>query len=133
MEDALTDPYRTYTHPGLAVFAGVLAGMMGTMNLIYGLILLFNSEFTVLAREGLFYFDVTAWAWILVVFGVIQIVIAFGIVGAKTWARLGGMAWASIVVVGNMFFLPAYPIWSILIIALGVLIIWALAAGLPTD
>jgi hypothetical protein len=124
-----------YTHPGLAIFGGILAAIMGTMNLIYGLLLLFNSQFVVLAEEGLFYVDVTAWAWLLVIFGVIQIAAAIGIMTGQTWARLVGIAWASLVVIGNMFFLPAYPFWSLLIIALGVMVIYALASGLgqPQD
>jgi len=130
----VTDQYRTYTHPGLAIFGGILAAIMGTMNLIYGLLLLFNSEFVLLAEEGLFYVDVTAWAWLLVVFGVVQIAAAIGIMSGQTWARLVGIAWASLVVIGNMFFLPAYPFWSLLIIALGVMVIYALASGLvPED
>ena len=40
----MTDPFRAYSHPGLAVFAGLLAGIMGAMNLIYGILLLFNTE-----------------------------------------------------------------------------------------
>jgi hypothetical protein len=130
----MTDQYRMYTHPGLAIFGGILAAIMGTMNLIYGLLLLFNSEFLLLATEGLFYVDVTAWAWLLVVFGVVQIAAAIGIMSGQTWARLVGIAWASLVVIGNMFFLPAYPFWSLLIIALGVMVIYALASGLvPED
>jgi hypothetical protein len=87
-----------------------------------------------LAKEGLFYVDVTAWAWLLVVFGVVQIAAAIGIMSGQTWARLVGIAWASLVVIGNMFFLPAYPFWSLLIIALGVMVIYALASGLvPED
>ena len=124
------DPFLAYKQPGLAVFAGILAGIMGAMNLIYGLLLLFNSEFVVMVEDELFYFDAKAWAWLLVVFAVIQILASIGILTARTWARLVGISWASIVVVGHMFFLPAHPFWSLLIIALGVLIIYALAAGL---
>jgi hypothetical protein len=129
----MTDFDRAYRQPGLAMFAGVLAAIMGTMNLIYGLLMLFNTEFVALTEEGLFYVDVTAWAWLLVIFGAVQIGAAIGILTGQTWARLVGIAWASLIVVGNMFFLPGYPFWSLLIIALGVLIIWALASGLPTD
>lgn len=124
------DPFRVYSHPGLAVFGGILAGIMGVMNLIYGLLVLFNSEFLVLTEEGLFYVDATAWGWLLLVFGVVQIAASFGIMSGRTWARLVGISWASLVVVGHMFFLPGYPFWSLLIIILGILIIYALASGL---
>jgi hypothetical protein len=124
------DPFKAYSQPGLAVFAGVLAGIMGTMNLIYGILLLINDEFLVLANEGLFYVDATAWGWLMLIFGAVQIAAAIGILTARTWARLVGIAWASLVAVGHMFFLPGHPFWSILIIALSVLIIYALSAGL---
>ena len=129
----MTDPYRAYTNPGIAIFAGVLAGILGTMNLIYGLLLLLNSEFVVLAEDGLFYMDVTAWAWMLVVFGAVQLLACFGIISGRTWARLVGMAWASIIIVGNMFALPAYPFFSIIIIAVAVLVLWSLAGGLGKE
>ncbi len=124
------DPFKAYSQPGLVVFAAVLAGIMGTMNLIYGFLLLINDEFLVLANEGLYYVDATAWGWLLLIFGVVQIAAAIGILSAKTWARLVGIAWASLVIVGHMFFLPGHPFWSILIITLGVLIIYSLSAGL---
>jgi hypothetical protein len=124
------DPLKAYSQPGLVVFAAVLAGIMGTMNLIYGFLLLLNDEFLVLANEGLFYVDATAWGWLLLIFGTVQIAAAIGILNARTWARLVGIAWASLVIVGHMFFLPGHPFWSILIITLGVLIIYSLSAGL---
>lgn len=129
----MTDPIRTYTSPGLAVFAGLIALIMGIMNLIYGILLLANNEWVVIAEDGLFYMDVTAWAWVLVIFGAVQTAAGVGILGGKTWARLVGMAWASLIAVGHMFALPAFPIWSILIIALAVLIIWALSGGLGEE
>lgn len=129
----MPDPFRAYRSPGAAVFAGILAGMMGVMNLIYGLLLLVNNEWVVLAEEGLFYFDVTAWAWVLLIFGAVLVATGIGIIMAKTWARLIGMAWASLVAVGHMFALPAFPMWSIVIIGIAILIIWALAGGLAEE
>ena len=124
------DPFLAYKQPGLAVFAGIIAGILGAMNLIYGVLLLVNSEFVVLIEDELFYFDANALAWLLVIFGVVQILASIGILTARTWARLVGIAWASIVAVGHMFVLPARPFWSLLFIGLAVLIIYALAAGM---
>ncbi len=128
-----SDVFTGYSHPGLAVFGGILAGIMGTMNLIYGLLLLFNSEFLVLTNEGLLFVDATAWGWLLLVFGIVQIAASVGILNGRTWARLVGIAWASLIVVGHMFFLHGTPFWSLLIITLGILIIYSLAAGLGTE
>ena len=124
------DPLAVYKNPGLAMFAGILAGILGAMNLIYGILLLANAQFVALTEEGLFYVDVTAWAWVLVIFGVIQILASIGILQGRTWARLVGIAWASLIVLGNMFAAPGYPVWSLLIIGLGILVIYGLAAGM---
>jgi len=129
----MTDPYRSYDHPGIAIFGGVLAGIVGAMNLIYGILLLVSPEFLASAEDGLIYMDVTAWAWLLIVFGAVQIGASIGIISGQTWARLVGMAWASIIILGNMFALPAYPFFSIIIIALAVLILWSLASGLGRE
>ena len=128
-----SDPFKAYRQPGLAVFAGLIAGIVGAMNLIYGLLILFNSEFLVRTREGLYYVNATAWGWLLVIFGVVQVAASIGILTARTWARLVGIAWASIIVVGHMFFMPGNTFWSLLIIALGVLIIYALSSGLAEE
>ena len=125
--------FGEYPHPGLAVFGGILTGIMGTMNLIYGLLLLFNSEFLVLTNEGLLFVDATAWGWLLLVFGVVQMPASVGILNGKTWARLVGIASASLVVVGHMFFLRGTRFWSLPIITLGILIIYSLVAGLDKE
>lgn len=125
----MTDLMNNYKSPGWAAFAGILAGMIGAFNLFYGLILVFNAEWVVLSEEGLLFMDVTAWAWLLVVFGVVQLFAAYGIFTVKTWGRAVGSAWAVLVALGQMAFVGATPIWSILVIAMCVMVIYALTAA----
>ena len=50
-----------------------------------------------------------------------------GIIGGRGWALLTGMVVAAFAATGQFMFLPYYPIWAMLVIALYVLVIWALA------
>lgn len=129
----MSDFQRDYRAPGLAAFAGVLASMIGFFNLIYGLILLFNSEWVLISEEGALFLDVTAWAWLLVIIGAVQIAVAIGIFGGRPWARVTGIAWAVLISLVQMAFLNVHPIWSLLIIAFCVLMIYALASGLGSE
>lgn len=128
-----SDPLSSYHNPGLAVFAGIMAGIVGAFNLIYGLLLLFDAELTILTTDGVYYIDITAWGWLLVIFGVVQIFVSVGILSGKTWSRLVGIAWASIIALGQMAFIGASPLWSILIIAFCVMVIYSLAVGLTDN
>ena len=116
---------RDYTS-GWILFAATLASVVGVFNLIYGVTLLFNSEWVVLTTSGLLMLDVTSWGWILVILGLVQLGIAYGIATGQTWARVMGVLWASISAIGQMAFLSVYPVWSILIIAVDVLVIYGL-------
>jgi hypothetical protein len=111
---------------GWVVFAATLATVAGMFNLIYGVVLLFNSEWVALTRQGILVFDLTAWGWILLALGVIQLFISYGIAEGRAWARVVGVLWASVIAVGQMAFLNVYPLWSILIIAISILVIYGL-------
>jgi hypothetical protein len=74
----------------------------------------------------LYEFDVTGWGWIHLILGILVGGAGIGIIQGATWGRVVGMAVAGISLLANFLFIPHYPVWSILIIALDVLIIWAL-------
>jgi len=111
---------------GWVLFAATLTAVAGIFNVIYGLVVLFNSEWVAITDDAVLLFDLTAWGWTLLVFGVVQLFTAGGITSGRGWARILGAAWASVVVIGEMAYLNVYPLWSIVIIALSVLVIYAL-------
>jgi len=92
-----------------------------------GLVALFNDTFYVVGQEWTFKFDITAWAWIHLIMGVVVVVAGVFVFRGAVWARAVGIAVAALSAVLNFMWLPYYPIWSILIIALDVLVIWALS------
>ena len=60
--------------------------------------------------------------------GVIVALVGWGLLSGRAWARVVGITLAALSAIANFLFLPYYPFWSLLIIALNVFVIWAIAA-----
>ena len=113
---------------GWAGFAGVMLIMIGVFDVIQGLVALFNDEFYVVTQEWVFEFDITAWGWIQLILGVILIASGIGIFSGNVAARTVGVIMAGLAAIVNFAWLPYYPVWSIIVIAICIAIIWALTA-----
>ena len=113
---------------GLIIFAAVLLMITGAFNVLYGFVALFKDEFLVPTTQGVLVFDVTAWGWIILLLGAFQVLVALSVMSGRTWARAVGVVIAGVNALGQMAFLNAQPIWSVIIIALDVLVIYALIA-----
>jgi hypothetical protein len=111
---------------GLTVFAAVMMMMIGAFQVIQGIIALANDTFYVVGAEYVFQFDVTTWGWIHLLLGALVAVAGYFVLQAKVWARTVGVIVAVVSALFNFAWLPYYPVWSILIIALNVFVIWAL-------
>ena len=119
---------RTYATSGWVYFAATVLFVVGAMNIIYGLVLLFNSEYAVLTREGLLIFDFTTWGWILLVLGALQVATGAGALSGQTWARVVGITLASLSALSVLPLVGAYAAWGFIILAIDIIIIYALAA-----
>jgi hypothetical protein len=113
---------------GFTVFAAVMMIMVGVWQALAGLIAIVENEFYVQTRNYLFEFDATTWGWIHLVVGVIVAFAGWGLLSGQTWARIVGITLAALSATVNFLFIPYYPFWSMLIIAVDVLVIWALTA-----
>jgi hypothetical protein len=113
---------------GFALFAAVMMIMAGIWQALAGLIAIFQNEFYVATRNYLFQFDATTWGWIHLLIGVVVGLAGLGLLAGQTWARVFGIFLAVLSAIANFMFIPYYPFWSLLIIAVDVFIIWALAA-----
>jgi len=112
---------------GFIVFAAVMMIMTGVFQALAGLVAIFENEFYVATRNYLFQFDATTWGWIHLIGGVIVALAGWGVLAGQTWARVVGITLAVLSAIANFLFIPYYPFWSLLIIALDVFVIWALA------
>lgn len=118
---------------GGTVFAGVMLLLIGLFHAVAGLVALIDDEFYVVTANYTFEFDVTAWGWIHLIGGIVVALAGIGVFSGSTWSRLTGIVVAVVSILVNFFFLPYYPWWSLLMIALGVWVIWALSRPLPAD
>jgi hypothetical protein len=112
---------------GLVLFASVLLVIVACFNLIYGIAAIANSHvFT--ANAHYVFGSLRTWGWITLIIGVLQLLAAAGVLAGNQWAR-----WFAVVVLGlnaidQMFFIPAYPFWSLMIIAVDVVALYGLCA-----
>ena len=112
---------------GFVVFAAVMMVLVGTFQVIAGIAAIFEDEFFVVGPNYVYDVDVTAWGWIHLLLGLTLVLAGFGALKGATWARVVGITLASLSAISNFFFIPYYPVWSIVIIAADVLVIWALS------
>ena len=119
--------HRNGLAQGFAVFAGVIMIMSGAFEALAGTVGLFANEFYVSTRNYLFQFDVTTWGWIHLLVGLLVLFAGIAVMSGQAWARVIGIILAGLSALANFAFIPYFPFWSLLIIALDVLVIWALA------
>ncbi|MDI1459745.1 hypothetical protein QEZ54_02070 [Catellatospora sp. KI3] len=111
---------------GWLSFAGLLILLLGVFNVVEGVFALFNDKYVGYAAGEFYLFDRTGWGWVHIILGVIQIVVGSGIMAGKTWARGVGVGLAALTALIQMLYLPVFPWWSLINIALCVLVIYAL-------
>ena len=111
---------------GWTAFAGILMFITGGWWIFSGLVGLFNSEFYVVTRRWIFEFDISTWAWIHLIIGIIVLVAGFFLFRGAVWARTVGVIIAVMAIFAAFAWLPYYPIWAILFIVISIGVIWAL-------
>ena len=127
----------TGTHPevadtggngrGLVIFAAVLLGVVGFFNLLDGIAAIANSR--VFVGNALYVTgDLNSWGWVMTILGGLQLLTAAGVAAGSQGARWLGVLFVGLNAVGQMFFIPAYPFWSLMIILIDVVALYALCA-----
>jgi len=112
---------------GWILFAGVMMIVEGMFHAFQGFVALFEDDFYLVGRRGLtIHLDYTGWGWIHLALGVIVIAAGIGLLNGRLWGRIAGVILAVVSILVNVAFLAAYPIWSTIMIAVDILVIWAL-------
>jgi|SRR5215217_7616829 hypothetical protein len=112
---------------GWIAFAGMMMVMLGTFHIIQGLVAIFNDEYFLVGKSGLVVnIDYTAWGWTHVIAGLVVLAAGLCVFAGQIWARVVGTVVALVSAIVNVAFLAAYPIWSMMMIALAVVVILAL-------
>jgi len=115
------------TWGGWLLFAAFLLGLTGGFNIIQGITALTKGEDVfVVGKRGLLVFDYNTWGWIMLVLGVVMILVALGLNGARGWARITALVLIGVHALTQIGFISAQPLWSLLVIGMDVVIIYAL-------
>ena len=108
-------------------FAGVLMVILGAVHAFQGLVGIFKDEYFLVSSSGLaLKLDFTAWGWVHLFVGVIIVVAGLCVMAGQMWARIVGVILAALSLLANVAFLAAYPLWSLIMIAMDIVIIMAL-------
>ena len=113
---------------GAALFAASMLGIVGFLQLMEGIAAVAKDDIYVTGIAYVYQFDVTTWGWIHIIVGAVAIGSAVGIFMDQGWARVVGIVLAVIGAVVNFAFIPYYPVWSLVVIGMYGLVIWALCA-----
>jgi hypothetical protein len=114
---------------GWIAFAGVIMVLLGVFHVLQGLVALFEDGYFQVEKSGLaVQVDYTVWGWVHIVGGVVITAAGLAVFAGKLWARIVGVLVAMASAIVNVGFLAASPAWSLTMLAMNLLIIWALTA-----
>jgi hypothetical protein len=131
-----TAPRRSGAWTGWVRFGGVLMTIIGAFAVLEGFFALFSPTYVTLTGAGVLLLDLTAWGWVHLLLGILVLVTGLALLGgAPGWARGVGVTLLAINTVVQLAFMPAYPLWSIVLIVLDVVVIYGLVVtwGEDTD
>jgi hypothetical protein len=111
---------------GWVTFAAVLLGLTGLWNIFDGIAAI-SSAHVLVGNANYVFSDLHTWGWIVLILGIIQGLAALSLFSGSEWARWFGIASASVNAIGQLAFVPAYPVWGLAMFAVDILIIYALA------
>jgi hypothetical protein len=114
---------------GWVTFAAVIAGIVGVYNVLSGIAAISKDDAFQKGAEVLYGIDVTAWGWFWLILGIGQLVVAWLIYARHPLGQMLGLLWAFIVASLSVFTIFVAPFYSLAILGINVLIIWALVSG----
>ena len=129
----MSTTYETQHQPsgwamGWATFAAILLMIGGVWGAIVGIAGIAEDEFFVVTPDWVFQLDATTWGWTHLIVGIILFASGIGIFTGNVLARTVGVIIAGLSAIANFAWLPYYPVWAIVAIAVNIAIIWALTA-----
>jgi hypothetical protein len=112
---------------GWVLFAGIMILIAGVLNVIWGIAAIDNANFFV-QDERYIISDLNTWGWIILIVGVLQLFAAFSIWAGGAFGRWIGIITASLGAIGALLSIPGFPLWSVSVFFLNVLVIYGLTA-----
>lgn len=111
---------------GWITFATVMLAIGGILGLIDGIVAVSKSSFYVAGANYVFS-DLNTWGWIVMIVGAVTLCASFAVAAGAQWARWTGITVASLQAIAQLLMIQAYPLWSLSVFAIDLLVIYALA------
>ncbi len=112
---------------GTTIAAAALLLVAGVLGFFQGVSAVAKDDLFVVGPQYVYKLNLTSWGWIHIILGVIAVLVAFGMFVDAGWAKVSAIIIASLSIILNFLWIPYYPWWSILVIAIDLLVIWAVA------
>jgi hypothetical protein len=120
------DGYTDIPGTGLVGFAALMLGLVGAWNVIEGMLAIGDSR--VYVADSVFVFsDLNTWGWIILLLGTGQLLASLSLLAGSELGRWFGIAFAMLSAIGQLFFMTAYPLWAVTVLAIDIVIIYALS------
>jgi hypothetical protein len=112
---------------GWITFAAVMLGLGGTFAVLEGILAIANSRIYT-GHQTFVFSNLNTWGWIMLILGISMLLAAFSLFGGSELARWFGVTVAGINAIGQLYYIPAYPFWSLAMFTVDLLIIYGLVA-----
>jgi hypothetical protein len=120
-----TDMNERVNGAGWLLFAGIMVSIAGVLNTIWGIAAIDQAQFFI-EDEKFIIEDLKTWGWIILIIGVIQLIAAFSIIAGGEFGRWIGIIGATLSAIGALLSIPGFPLWSLCIFGIDLLIIYGL-------
>ena len=114
---------------GVSVFAGIMLILGGAFEALQAIAAIVNDKYLVVLPNYVYAIDLTVWGWIHLLIGLALVAIGISLLLGQGWARIAGIVVAALAALINFTWLPYSPLWAIVLIAIDVLVIWALISS----
>ncbi|GAA4791331.1 MULTISPECIES: hypothetical protein [Streptomyces] len=121
------DPRSGWVTGGV-VFAGILMICGGVLAALQGIAAIAEDDWYGRVGDYVYRINLTGWGWIHLIMGLLVVLVGAWVLKGAPWARYTAIVLASLSLIAQFLFLPYAPIWSVIMIAIDVFVIWALAA-----
>ena len=111
---------------GWVVFAGLMLFMAGMFGAIDGLVAIIQDEVFLVTDDQIILLDLTAWGWVHLIVGSIALVTGLAVLSGQPWAVFLGVFLAMASATTQLLFITVFPLWSLAIIAIDILVIYGL-------
>jgi hypothetical protein len=119
--------YEEQRGAGWILFAGVMLMIAGIMNFIGGIAAIDDANFWVNNAQFMIS-NLNTWGWVLLITGAVQVLAAMGIWARNQPSRWLGVGFASLNALAQLFMIAAFPLWSLALFTLDILVIYGLLA-----